>query len=125
MFLSIKSQLSTSSKIVALVNNRIYPDQVPLDEPEPALSLFLVSTVYDDLLDGTPLITVSNWQINCLASSRMTASQLADAVFETLHCQQFNAIKFARVINRNDELPDTGVSLRRTIIELELKHHIY
>ena len=125
MFLSIKSQLSTSSKIVALVSQRIYPDLVPLDEPEPALSLFLVSTIYDDLPDGTRLITASNWQINCLATSRREASQLADAVYKTLHCQQFSPVKFARVTNRSDELPDTGVPLRRTIIEVELKHHIH
>ena len=48
MFPAIKAFLLTSPAITALVASRIYPDSVPLNEPEPALSLFLVSTVYDD-----------------------------------------------------------------------------
>lgn len=123
MFPTIKAFLLTSPALTAMVAERIYPDTVPADEPEPALSLFLVSTIYNDLPDGTRLITASNWQINCIANSRMSASVLADAVFSTLHCQQFDPIRFARITNRSDDLPDAGILLRRTIIEVELKHH--
>lgn len=122
MFPTIKALLLASPSLVALVAERIYPDNVPQQESAPALSLFLVSTVYDDLPDGTRLITASNWQINCIANSRMDASTVADAVFHALHGKQHDLIKFARITNRSDDLPDTGVSLRRTIIDVELKH---
>ena len=122
MFPVIKTMLLKSSALVSLVGNRIYPDLVPTEAQKPALSLLLVSTVYDDAVDGTRLITASNWQINCMANSRMNASAVADAVFKALHGQSHDTIKLARVTNRNDELPDNGVPLRRTIIDVELKH---
>ena len=122
MFPTIKSFLKQSAALIALVGDRIYPDSVPDGESKPGLSMFLVSSVYGIGVDGTSWITGSSWQINCLADSRMTASAVADAVVTALHGKSYDTIKLAIITNRNDELPDYGTPLRRTIIDLELKH---
>ena len=93
MFPTIKSLLQQSPALVKLVGERIYPDNVPTAETKPSLSLFLVSTAYADLVDDTRQITTTNWQINCIANSRMNASAVADAVFHALHGKAYDSIK--------------------------------
>ena len=123
MFPAIKSLLLADPAVSALVGEHVYPDQVPEGKSVPAISLFVVSTRYQHLTDGTKLPITTSWQLNCLANTRMDASGLADAVCKALDNKSSSDIKNTLIINRHDEQPAAGVRLRRTILDVEIKHY--
>ncbi len=123
MFLTIKQLLLANSAVTALVGNRVFPDQVPEKKSLPAISMFQVSGQPKDLVDGTVLPRESQWQINCVATTRMTASQLADEVEKALHGKSADRLKKLLVTNRQNDLPAPGVKVRSTILDVSLKHY--
>lgn len=77
--------LSHQSAVTAIVSNRVYPDTLPQSPTFPAITFNQVSRVGVDGLEGSCGKARRRVQINCWATTKKGAWQLADAVRQTLN----------------------------------------
>lgn len=79
------SLLSADDDIIALVNDRIFPDFVPQDKTLPAIAIIRTETIYVSTIhSGEPVAIQVTLEIWCLAATRLAADQLADTAMVTM-----------------------------------------
>lgn len=77
---SLRLSLSTDPGVIALVGDKIYPDELPQEQALPAVVYGRVSTEPIYTLNNTHAATRSRLQAVCWARRRNDAETLADAV---------------------------------------------
>lgn len=79
------SLLTADGAVAALVSTRVYPDFIPQERDLPAVAVTRTETEYITTIHaGTPQAILATIEIWCLASTRLGAENLADAVIDAL-----------------------------------------
>lgn len=83
---AIRNVLNTSTELVALVADRIRPDELAQGDQLPAIIIELLESDGLTTLDPTPdASTLAPFSVVCCGASRTAATELEKLVRETLH----------------------------------------
>lgn len=72
--------LSAAAGVTAIVNTRIYPDQVPQEAALPAIAFARAETEFVNTIHGDTVAKRATLEVWCMAPGRAAAEALGDAV---------------------------------------------
>lgn len=81
---ALYARLTADSNVTALVANRIYPRELPHNQPLPAIVYRRITTTLEHAMGRTPELRVATLQINCFGDEARDADNLGDAVKKSL-----------------------------------------
>jgi hypothetical protein len=96
--------LTAASAVTALVSTRIYPDVAPQEVAVPCIAFSRTATEYIQTIHGPVVAQRVSLEISCMASTRSSAEQIADAVTVAA-----TAARFIPVGRSADFDPDSGL----------------
>lgn len=76
----IRTYLVAQSGVSDLISTRMYPDILPQDTAFPSIVYAVISDITEHHLSAASNVSRSLIQIDCFASSRLSANALAEAV---------------------------------------------
>ena len=87
---TLYSTLSGAAGVTALVSTRIYPDVVPQEATLPCVAFARLDTAYENTIhSAAPILETATMEISCMATTRVGADALCDAVLAAVGAAQF------------------------------------
>lgn len=127
MTATLRDALKSAAAIQALVEDRVYRDERPQNDPLPAIVMLLVSDPRPWTFTGPQSLRQSRVQIDCLAESRGLSDEIAEAVISSVDGRSLTAVppfESVRVNNvRNDSSRDSPATTFRTMIDALVWHY--
>ncbi|MDD1979005.1 hypothetical protein [Pseudomonas tussilaginis] len=77
-------ELAIAARLGALAGGSVYPGKAPEDAPSPRITFFVVDAQTGWVLSGWDGSQVANLQVDCWATSKVKAIQLAGEAFTAM-----------------------------------------
>lgn len=102
---SLHVALATAPGVVAIVADRVYPDQVPESAATPAIAYERTNTVFlNTIHGGAPLGAEVTLEVTCVHGTRIAANALASAVVQAMAGTDFYGVDQQSVAEIDQDL---------------------
>jgi hypothetical protein len=123
----LRDALKAAPTVNDPVGGRIYRDERPQGDPLPAIVIQLISDPRPLTFSGLQSVRRARLQVDCLATRRGVADDLAEAVIAAIDGRALAAlpeVESARVVDvRNDSSRDSPATTFRTAIDVMVWHY--
>lgn len=83
------SALTSDTGVSALVEERVYPEVAPQDQPLPSIAFSRLATEYVNSIHGTSLAQKATLDVYCMGTDKPSAEELCDEVELALRTADF------------------------------------
>jgi hypothetical protein len=127
---AIVTQLKTEITVTNLAGTRFRPDELAQGETLPAVAYFVFSEDSETALTGKVGLAQSRVQLDCYATTRSAANELADAIVDKVDgltgtytgITVFDCFKDNRYYRVDAPEPGASISRRRVVLDFVINH---